>query len=81
MARTWSPPAGDSPAPMRVARCACTPPTTPTGCSVCPRRNGDSPAANGDLTPGTTERVAIGSITALLVPRALERPVVSALSA
>ncbi len=34
--------------------------------------------AHGDLRPGTTERLAIGSITALLVPRALERP--SALS-
>jgi hypothetical protein len=30
--------------------------------------------ARGDLPPGTTERVAIGPITALLVPRALERP-------
>ena len=34
--------------------------------------------ARGDLRPGTTERLAIGPITALLVPRALERP--SALS-
>ena len=41
----------------------------------------DSPAAHGDLTPGTTERVAIGPITALLVPRALERPELSVLSA
>jgi hypothetical protein len=38
----------------------------------------DPRVARGDLTPGTTERVAIGSITALLVPRALERPAVSA---
>jgi len=29
--------------------------------------------ARGDLRPGTTERLAIGPITALLVPRALER--------
>ncbi|MDA0184213.1 hypothetical protein OJ997_28145 [Solirubrobacter phytolaccae] len=28
--------------------------------------------ARGDLPPGTTERFAIGSITALLVPRGLE---------
>jgi hypothetical protein len=28
----------------------------------------------GDLQPGTTERLAIGPITCLLVPRALERP-------
>ncbi|RKQ87864.1 hypothetical protein C8N24_5896 [Solirubrobacter pauli] len=28
--------------------------------------------ARGDLKPGTTERLAIGSITALLVPRGLE---------
>jgi hypothetical protein len=32
----------------------------------------DDRTARGDLTPGTTERVAIGSITALLVPRGLE---------
>jgi hypothetical protein len=30
--------------------------------------------ARGDLRPGTTERLAIGPITALLVPRMLERP-------
>ena len=30
--------------------------------------------ARGDMRPGTTERVAIGPITALLVPKALERP-------
>ena len=30
--------------------------------------------ASGDLRPGSTERLAIGPITALLVPRALERP-------
>jgi hypothetical protein len=36
--------------------------------------------ARGDLRPGSTERLAIGPITALLVPRALERPV-SALAA
>jgi hypothetical protein len=38
----------------------------------------DPRMARGDLTPGTTERLAIGSITALLVPQALERPAVSA---
>ena len=37
----------------------------------------DARAGRGDLTPGTTERLAIGSITALLVPRALERPALS----
>jgi hypothetical protein len=37
----------------------------------------DPHAARGDLAPGTTERLAIGSITALLVPRALERPAAS----
>jgi hypothetical protein len=37
----------------------------------------DDRAARGDLHPGTTERLAIGPITALLVPRALERPPVS----
>jgi hypothetical protein len=31
-------------------------------------------AARGDLRPGVTERVAIGPVTCLLVPRALERP-------
>jgi hypothetical protein len=29
---------------------------------------------HGDLRPGTAERLAIGSITCLLVPRALELP-------
>ncbi len=38
----------------------------------------DPRTARGDLTPGTTERVVIGSITALLVPQALERPPASA---
>jgi hypothetical protein len=41
----------------------------------------DTPLARGDLTPGVTERLMIGPITALLVPRALERPELSALSA
>jgi hypothetical protein len=41
----------------------------------------DDHRALGDLTPGTTERVMIGSITALLIPRALDRPELSALSA
>jgi hypothetical protein len=31
-------------------------------------------SGRGDLRPGETERLAIGQITALLVPRALERP-------
>jgi len=31
-------------------------------------------AAHGDLRPGTAERLAIGPITCLLVPRALELP-------
>ena len=37
----------------------------------------DARSGRGDLAPGTTERLAIGSITALLVPRALERPALS----
>ena len=32
----------------------------------------DERAARGDLPPGTTERIAIGSFTAMLVPRGLE---------
>jgi hypothetical protein len=40
----------------------------------------DERSARGDLRPGTTERLAIGPITALLVPRALERPAVSAVT-
>jgi hypothetical protein len=28
----------------------------------------------GDLQPGSTERLAIGPVSCLLVPRALERP-------
>ncbi len=32
----------------------------------------------GDLRPGTAERLAIGSVTCLLVPRALEAPVAAA---
>lgn len=39
------------------------------GLPVPPREDG---MARGDLKPGTTERLAIGSITALLVPRGLE---------
>src|SRR5215211_6899214 len=34
----------------------------------------DASAAHGDLRPGTAERLAIGPITCLLVPRALELP-------
>jgi hypothetical protein len=34
----------------------------------------DERAARGDISPGSIERLAIGAITALLVPRALERP-------
>jgi hypothetical protein len=45
------------------------------GLPVPPR---DPRTGRGDLPPGTTERLAIGPITALLVPRALERPAVSA---
>jgi hypothetical protein len=45
------------------------------GLPVPPRTPG---LARGDLWPGTTERLAIGPITALLVPRALERPAVLA---
>jgi hypothetical protein len=38
----------------------------------------DPHAARGDLRPGTAERLAIGPITCLLVPRALETPVATA---
>jgi hypothetical protein len=34
----------------------------------------DERAARGDLRPGSAERVAIGAVTAWLVPRALEQP-------
>jgi len=34
----------------------------------------DPRAARGDLRPGHAERLAIGAITAMLVPRALETP-------
>ena len=34
----------------------------------------DERAGRGDLRPGTAERLAIGPITAMLVPRALEAP-------
>jgi hypothetical protein len=34
----------------------------------------EHPGAHGDLQPGTAERLAIGSITCTLVPRALELP-------
>jgi hypothetical protein len=34
----------------------------------------EHPEAHGDLRPGAAERLAIGPITCLLVPRALERP-------
>jgi hypothetical protein len=34
----------------------------------------DAAAGRGDLRPGTAERLAIGPITARLVPRALETP-------
>jgi hypothetical protein len=36
----------------------------------------DDRIPRADLQPGTTERLAIGPITCLLVPRALERPAV-----
>jgi hypothetical protein len=44
------------------------------GLPVPPR---DERAAAGDLVPGRAERLAIGAITCLLVPRALEVPVPS----
>jgi hypothetical protein len=34
----------------------------------------DPRAGRGDLRPGATERLAIGAISCVLVPRALERP-------
>jgi hypothetical protein len=34
----------------------------------------DPRTGGGDLRPGSSERLAIGPITCLLVPRALERP-------
>jgi hypothetical protein len=34
----------------------------------------DPRAGRGDLRPGASERLAIGPITCVLVPRALERP-------
>ena len=34
----------------------------------------DPRVARGDLRPGAAERLAIGAVTCLLVPRALERP-------
>jgi len=34
----------------------------------------DERTGRGDMRPGSAERLAIGPITALLVPRALERP-------
>jgi len=40
----------------------------------------DPQTGRGDLDPGTSERLAIGPITALLVPRALETPALSMLS-
>jgi hypothetical protein len=41
----------------------------------------DATAVRGDLRPGSTERLAVGPITCLLVPRALERPDASGLTA
>jgi hypothetical protein len=41
----------------------------------------DADAAGGELRPGAAERLAIGSITCLLVPRALELPGVAAAGA
>lgn len=38
----------------------------------------DPRAARGDLRPGAVERVALGPISALLVPRELERPALAA---
>jgi hypothetical protein len=39
-----------------------------------PAPHADTRPLRRDLCPGTTERLAIGPITCLLVPRALERP-------
>jgi hypothetical protein len=39
-----------------------------------PAPDRDPRTGRGDLRPGASERLAIGSITCLLVPRALERP-------
>jgi hypothetical protein len=41
----------------------------------------DRRAGAGDLRPGATERLAVGPITCLLVPRALERPPATVASA
>ena len=38
----------------------------------------DQAEGHGDLRPGTAERLAIGPITCMLVPRALELPVAAA---
>jgi len=40
----------------------------------------DARRAGGDLRPGTSERVALGAVTCMLVPRALERPALAALA-
>jgi hypothetical protein len=40
----------------------------------------DPRPAGGDLRPGTSERVALGAVTCMLVPRALERPALAALA-
>ena len=60
-----------------AARCGCTPPITATGCSACrPRRAIRARAAA--ISPGHHRAARDRPITALLVPRALERPAVSA---
>jgi hypothetical protein len=42
-----------------------------------PAPAGEPGGAAGDLQPGSAERLAIGPITCMLVPRALERPAVA----
>ena len=42
-----------------------------------PTPSREHPAAHGDLRPGSAERLAIGPITCMLVPRALELPAVA----
>ena len=73
-ARRWSPRAGGSRARRPAARCACTRPSSATGSSACPRPHASRRPAPGTFGPGAAERLAIGSITCMLVPRALDAP-------
>src|ERR671923_2182369 len=43
-----------------------------------PAPSREDAAGRGDLRPGSAERLAIGPITCLLVPRALEQPMAAA---